>query len=133
MKQISLITICLTLVLFSCGKKKVLDWTKNSSGYIYNSNDNTPFKNTKFKIYYHTYANGVSKDKVEEEYFYTDENGHFNFTTSITGGLLVWPSYSYGAVYVGPPHFGNPKSENVDNAKRIYTDNYDTLYTTPYY
>jgi hypothetical protein len=132
MKQISLITICLTLVLFSCGKKETKKMQYHLLGYIFNSSDSTPFANTKFKVYNHAYANGVSKEKVEEFFFTTDNLGHFDVTTEITG-LLTWPSYSYGAVYTGPPHLGMPKRDETDNVNRINTTYFDTLYTTLYH
>lgn len=128
MKNILLISILITAFLYSCKPKKVEPMKIRYIGYIFNLNDSLPFKNTQFKVYRYTTTNG----KTEEHFFTTDAKGSFDVTTEI-GGQLVWPSFVDGAAYTGPPYFGNPKSENVDNSARISTAIYDTLYTTPYY
>lgn len=86
-----------------------------------------------YEIQRYTPANGINQAKTEEDFFYTDANGRFDFTTDVTGGLLVWPSYIDGSAYIGPPYFGNPVESSTDNSNLIYTSNYGTLYTTPYH
>lgn len=129
-------SLVFTLLIFttfsSCKKEKQEPYKNIHVGYIYNSNDNTPFANTKFKIYNFTQATGASNSQTEESFFNTDNNGRFNHTTEMYMGELVWPSYFEGAAYAGPPPLGDPIKWEQDTENKINTYFYDTLYTTPY-
>ena len=132
MNKVILTLTVLVLLLASCGKDKKKVFTYRLIGNIYNSIDTTPFKTTEFKIYYYHPSTAGLPSELKEDYFYTNNKGYFDATTSISGGLVVWPSYSHGASYSGPPEFGEPKRYVTDNEKNIVTFYYDTLYTTPY-
>ena len=134
MKQIHFILFYFILLfIISCKKKKEIVNTKIVKGYIYNSNDSTPFKNTKFKLYEWSYSiSNVLKE--EQEFFYTDSNGYFDYsTTKMSQIMLAWPSYHTGAAYIGPPEFGTPKNSIIDNENRVNTHYFDTIYTAPWY
>ncbi len=133
MKNIQTPLTILVLILFivSCKKEEVK--TKyRYTGYIYNEQDSLPFKNTQFKIYYFKPANLTNKFESEEDFFYTDSEGHFDVTSEVAG-LLVWPSYIYGSAYIGPPDFGTALRSENDDANKILTRFYDTIYTEPYH
>jgi len=121
-----------SLLFTSCVKDKQEPYKNIHIGYIYNSIDNTPFVNTKFKIYNFTQATGASNSKTEESLFQTDNNGYFNHSTEMYMGELVWPSYFEGAAYAGPPPLGDPVKWEQDEDNKTNTYYYDTLYTTPY-
>ncbi len=130
------ITILLPLVVVilfssSCTKDKKENQFR-SIGYIYNSVDSLPFKNTKFKVYFYKYANLVSKEETKEESFFTDENGYFDVTVNFRGAEAVWPSFHYGAAYIGPPPFDPKRSEQL-NEGYLHIAYYDTVYTEPYH
>ena len=132
MKNVHFILLYFILLfIISCKKKEVIN-TSIIRGYIYNSNDSTPYKNTKFKLYSSSHTiSGVLK--VQEELFFTDSNGYFDYsTTTMTQGKIVWPSYEYGSAYLGPQKLGNVKSETRDDVNRIYIYYYDTLYSEPW-
>lgn len=130
MKKIILLC-CIASLLISCNKNKKPDYRYRLIGYIYNSHDSTPFANTEFKVF--RVSNNLSGKKVEEEFFTTDDIGHFDLITSIAG-VLTWPAYFDGAVYTGPPFFVSQKeTSTTDESNRIYNINYDTLYTTPFH
>ncbi len=134
--KIKYIGFGLALVIFilsvSCTKRKQPIDKFILVGYIYNSIDSTPFKDTRFKFYSYKKNPLTGEEDLKEDFFYTDEEGYFNHTTSMIMGKIVWTSYFDGA-YNGPPPFGNVQRENRDDVNRIYTYYYDTLYTTPYY
>ena len=127
MKQFFLISLCLIILSTSCKKRK--NYTSRIIGHIYNSIDSTPFKNTQFKIYSYSYY----PSKTEEAFFATDKNGSFDFSSTMVSGSIVWPSYYTGAAYTGPPKLGIGKRTSTDEKNKIYTYNYDTLYTTPFH
>ena len=99
-------------------------------GYIYNSNDSTPFTNTNFKLW-KGHDNASTTDK--ETFFTTDSKGYFDITNDGLNGVEVaWPSYINGAGYFGPPIM-TPKSQITSSVNKIVTLAFDTLYTTPYH
>lgn len=123
-----ILILTLSVIFFSCIKKNPLPRTLRVVGYIYNSNDSTPFKNTKFKLYYRK-----GWYDADEEYFYTDSVGHFDYsTTTMSSGGIYWPSYFEGAAYLGPPKLGIGKRDDYNEENNTWTTYYDTLYTTPY-
>jgi len=134
MKQIVIICAVLlsTAIWCGCDKKEIQPYKTVLKGYIYNSRDSTPFRNTRFKFYNFSYATPISSSKTQESFFFTDEGGYFNHTTSQSQGVLAWPSYHEGSAYIGPPYLGNSKRFTSDKENRINTYHYDTLYTEPY-
>ena len=132
MNKIILTLTVFILFLNSCGKDKKKVFTYKRLGYIYNSIDSTPFKNTEFKVYHYNPSMAGLPGELEETLFFTNGKGYFEVTTSITSAVIVWPSYFTGAGYSGPPHFGTSKRYVTDNENNIVTFYYDTLYTTPY-
>jgi len=131
MKKVIISLMVLSVIFFSACNKNKKKIQNNLKGYIYNSNDSTPFKNTTFKYYYPNRSSFANSESLEH-FFTTNEKGYFDFTTEQYQGQLVWPSYHEGAAYVGPEHFGPAKDFIQDNENGIYTYIYDTLYTTPY-
>jgi hypothetical protein len=72
-------------------------------GNIYSSIDSMPFKNTQFKVYKQNY---IHPDRSITTLFYTDSTGHFDLVITVGDmGDVGWPSYYYGAGYMGPPEF----------------------------
>jgi hypothetical protein len=126
-----LIIITILLSTQACIKKHELPKTIRIVGFIYNSNDSTPFKNTKFKIFK---SNGKYKEP-NEEFFYTDSIGAFDYstTTMSSSNGLFWPSYFEGAAYLGPPMLGNSEKWEYNEVTNTHTSYFDTLYTTPYH
>ncbi len=134
-KEIKILTLsAFTLLIFftSCTREKLPDKRNIFIGYIYNSIDSTPFQDTEFKVYFYNKNPLTGEVTLDEDFFYTDENGYFNHTTDMVQGVLAWPSYFEGA-FNGPPHFGAPNRFTEDEENRVYTHYYDTIYTTPYY
>lgn len=130
MRKVIFLIFISALFYSSCSKQRTKKYQYRVIGYIYNNNDNTPFANTKFKVYSPPSSFNVTDAK--ESYFYTDSKGYFDFISEHSGGL-VWPSYHNGASYVGPPDFGNSKRWETDEVNKLYISYYDTIYTTPYH
>jgi len=131
MKKVIINLMVLSVIFFSACNKNKKKIQTNLKGYIYNSNDSTPFRNTQFKFYLETNS-PISAREVTEDFFYTDEEGRFDLITEMYMGSIVWPSFHEGAAYVGPGKFGNVSRSEPVNDEGIRTAYYDTLYTTPY-
>jgi|GEM_PF-987198 len=131
---INIIAISLFVFVLQSCTKKVDRYEYRYIGYIFNSNDSTPFVNTKFK-FYNSWKTGLSEStrKTEEEFFYTDDKGYFDYISSeMSVGGIYWPSFYEGAAYTGPKKLGNGKREEQDIENKIRTTFYDTLYSIPY-
>ena len=130
MNKIFFFMLVSTFFFASCDKNKTKAYQYRVIGNIFNQNDSTPFSNTKFKVYLR--ASSLNTSDAKESYFYTDANGHFDFTCEHKGSL-VWPSFHTGASYVGPPEFSNTGTYYTDEANKVYVTAVDTIYTTPYH
>jgi hypothetical protein len=120
------IFIILIASISSC-KKRIRKY--RIYGYIYNSIDSTPFKNTNFKLW----EKGYTGSAPHETPFTTDSKGYFDITNDgKNGSAVVWPSYCECASYLGP-NMATNKSEFQNSDGTLYTVVYDTIYTTPYH
>jgi hypothetical protein len=130
--QLVLFFLTMSVVFVSCRKNEKMQF--RFKGYIYNKNDSTPFANTNFKLFEHSWN---SQPAYRETYFTTDENGYFDLTNDGKQGRSpAWPSYVDGAAYLGPPRMQMDSitgSYHQDFENHVTTINFGNLYTTPYY
>jgi hypothetical protein len=119
----------LLLFILSISACKKRDRKYKYYGYVYNSIDSTPFKNTNFKLW----EKGNTYGQDHETPFLTDNKGYFDFTIAAGNGLFVtWPSYNDAAGYLGPDKLLF-KSEFLNSDGTLNTIVFDTVYTTPYH
>jgi hypothetical protein len=99
-------------------------------GYVYNSIDSTPFKNTNFKLW----EKGNTYGKNHETPFVTNNNGFFDITNSGgEGSSVAWPSYVDAAGYLGPILMLGTKDQICNSDGTLCTITFDTVYITPYH
>jgi hypothetical protein len=123
--KLSVLLLCIISVT-SCKKR---ERKFRFYGYIYNSIDSTPFKNTHFKLW----EKGSTYSQDHETPFTTDVNGYFDLTNDGKNGVSVtWPSFCYCASYLGPA-LPSPKPDFLNSDGTLQTIFYDTIYTTPYH